>query len=147
MNIREEVPKIYLKEYDVEVNQYLTYAQIQNIVNGTNKLMNTEGKNKKGETIKYNSWADMQQSIDMMVLMHATNLSETELNTPHSVFLNSGLIDGVRSCIINYDQIAEAFEYTNGTKATILSVISGLTSILKHINPKTLIKKEDNGSV
>ena len=134
---------IHLDEFDIDVNRYLTYAQIQNIINGTNDILNTEGKNSKGETIKFNSWADKQQSIDMLVLLHATNLTEEELKQSHSVFLQSGIIDAVRGCIENYWQIEEAFEYTNGTKATVLSIISGLTQLLKHLNPKTLIKKEE----
>lgn len=143
MKLPEKNLTVHLDEFDIDVNQYLTYAQIQNIVNGTNQLMNTEGKNSKGETIKYNSWADMQQSIDMLMLLHATNLTEEDLKQSHSVFLQSGVIDAVRDSIINYWQVEEAFDYTNGTKATVLSIISGLTQILKHLNPKTLIKKED----
>lgn len=143
MKLPEKNLVVHLNEFDIDVSQYLTYAQIQNIVNGTNQLMNTEGKNSKGETIKYNSWADMQQSIDMLMLLHATNLTEEDLKQSHSVFLQSGVIDAVRDNIINYWQVEEAFDYTNGTKATVLSIISGLTQILKHLNPKTLIKKED----
>ena len=147
MKVQEKVPVVHLEEFDIDVNKYLTYAQIQNIVNSTLKLMNEEGKNKDGKTIKYNSWSDRQQSIDMLVLYHATNLTEEELNSPHSMFLQNGIIDAVNRSIENYWQIAQAFEYTDGMKATVLGIIEGFTAILKHINPKTLIKKDKDGTV
>ena len=142
MKMQEGIPTVYLKEFDIEVNQYLTYAQIQSIVNSTNALMREE-KKQNGNTAYYNSWSERQTNIDMLVLLHATNLTEEELKSPHSMFLQTGLIDAVKDEIKNYYQIEDAFEYTDGIKATILNVISGLTKIFKNINPKTIIKKEE----
>ena len=142
MKIQEGVPTTYLEEFDITVNQYLTYAQIQSIVNNTNEVMRTE-KKIKGKTVKCDSWAEKQTNIDMLVLLHATNLTEQELQSPHSMFLQTGIIDAVKKEIKNYNQIEEAFEYTDGIKATILNIITGLTQILKLVDPKTIIKKEE----
>ena len=143
MKVKEIVPTTYLEEFDINVNRYLTYAQIQNIVNSTNALMREEKKVEVGKSGHYDSWADRQQSIDMLVLLHATDLTDEDLKAPHSMFLQNGIIDAVNGAIENYWQIGEAFDYTDGVKATILNVISGFTDILKHINPKTIIKKEE----
>ena len=51
--------KAYLDGYDVYVNPYLTYAQIQAIVNGVKGL---------------DSWAEREQNIDMCVLAFATDI-------------------------------------------------------------------------
>ena len=60
-----EVIKIHFGDYDISVNRYLTYAQIQSIVN---------------QARQFESWADRQQCIDMLVLAFATDISKKELD-------------------------------------------------------------------
>ena len=147
MKIEKKMATVYLEQFDIHVNQYLPYAQIQNIVNSTLHLMNTVDKSKDGTEKKHNTWAERQQSIDMLVLLYATDLTKKQLSAPHVMFLQNGVIEAVRDNIKNYNQINEAFEYTDGMKATVLNVIGGLTTLLKHLNPKTLIKKEKDGAM
>lgn len=88
---------IYLKDFDVHVNPYLTYAQIQQIINSLSKL---------------ESWAEKMQNIDMLVLYHATDIGQEELEKhDFNYFYESGLIDRVRHCIVNYYLIEEAIKY------------------------------------
>ena len=62
-NIMSKEP-VEIKEYGIKVNQYLTYSQIQSIVDGLKKL---------------DSWAERQQSIDMCMLYFATDLKKEEI--------------------------------------------------------------------
>lgn len=47
----------YIEEFDINVNDYLTYAEVQVIVNGI---------------IKFDTWSERQTNIDMLVLNFAT---------------------------------------------------------------------------
>lgn len=140
MKIIEKMPVVYLEDFDIHVNKYLTYAQIQQIVNSVVSVMN-ETNEKSGS--HYDSWCDMEQSVDLALLYHATDLSNDDLiNNSHTVFLQSGLIDAVKDSVVNFHQVAEALEYTTGTRNTVLTIIKGVTKILKNVNPKTLLRTE-----
>ena len=117
---------IYLKEFDVYVKPYLTYAQIQNIINST---------------VRMNSWAERQQNIDMLVLYYTTNIDKSQLQElDHTVLLQSGLIDAVRDSVKNYNIIEAAIEYTT-------SIQRSLTTMVKELSKKleTLEKGSKNG--
>lgn len=117
---------IYLKEFDVYVKPYLTYAQIQNIINST---------------VHMNSWAERQQNIDMLVLYYTTDIDKSQLQElDHVVLLQSGLIDAVRNNVKNYNIIEEAIDYTT-------SIQRSLTTMVKELSKKleTLEKGNKNG--
>ena len=117
---------IYLKEFDVYVKPYLTYAQIQNIVNSTAHM---------------NSWAERQQNIDMLVLYYTTDIDKSQLQElDHTVLLQSGLIDAVRDNVKNYNVIEAAIDYTT-------SIQRSLTTMVKELSKKleTLEKGSKNG--
>nr|DAG15858.1 MAG TPA: hypothetical protein [Caudoviricetes sp.] len=107
--------KVYLEGYDVSVSTYLTYAQIQQIANATAQL---------------DTWAERQQNIDMLVLLHATDIeTETLMNTDADIFLTSGLVRKVRGIIRNYNDIYEAIKYTESTQNTIKNFIKVLGNL------------------
>lgn len=117
---------IYLKEFDVYVKPYLTYAQIQNIINSTAHT---------------GSWAERQQNIDMLVLYYTTDIDKSQLQElDHTVLLQSGLIDAVRNNVKNYNIIEVAIEYTT-------SIQRSLTTMVKELSKKleTLEKGNKNG--
>lgn len=117
---------IYLKEFDIYVKPYLTYAQIQNIINST---------------VHMNSWAERQQNIDMLVLYYTTDIDKSQLQElDHTVLLQSGLIDAVRNNVKNYNIIEAAIEYTT-------SIQRSLTTMVKELSKKleTLEKGNKNG--
>lgn len=117
---------IFLKEFDVYVKPYLTYAQIQNIINST---------------VHMNSWAERQQNIDMLVLYYTTDIDKSQLQElDHTVLLQSGLIDAVRNNVKNYNIIEAAIEYTT-------SIQRSLTTMVKELSKKleTLEKGNKNG--
>lgn len=100
----------YLEEFDINVNDYLTYAEIQVIVDSI---------------IKFNTWSERQTNIDMLVLNFATDIGAEKLQEiGHEALLESGLIDEVNNHIANYTQIYEGVRYTE-------SIVKALNDIVK----------------
>ena len=116
---------VYLEEFDVQVNPYLTYAQIQAIVNGVKEL---------------DSWAEREQNIDMCVLAFATDIPTEKLEElGHDLLLQSGLINAVMWEIKNYHSIYEAIEYTESTKRALTQIINALPKYQEQLD--AVVKK------
>ena len=117
--------KVYLEEFDVYVNPYLTYAQIQAIVNGVKGL---------------DSWAEREQNIDMCVLAFATDIPTEKLEEfGHDVLLQSGLINAVCGEIKNLFSVYEAIEYTESTKRALAQIIKAMPKYQEQID--AVVKK------
>ena len=117
--------KVYLEEYDVHVNPYLTYAQIQAIVNGVKGL---------------DSWAEREQNIDMCVLAFATDIPTEKLEElGHDALLQSGLISAVCGEIKNLFSVYEAIEYTESTKRALTQIIKALPKYQEQLD--AVVKK------
>ena len=100
--------KIYLEKYDVRVNPYLTYAQIQAIVNAVKQ---------------FNTWSARQQNIDMLVLHYATDIDKDELeNYGHEHWLESGLIEEVENCVRNIAEVYNALKYEESPMRVIMQI-------------------------
>lgn len=120
--------KVYLEEYDVHVNPYLTYAQIQAIVNGVKGL---------------DSWAEREQNIDMCVLAFATDIPTEKLEElGHDALLQSGLIDEVICGIRNINRVYNAIEYTESTKRALAQIIKALPKYQEQLD--AVVKKYGN---
>ena len=117
--------KAYLDGYDVYVNRYLTYAQIQAIVNGVKGL---------------DSWAEREQNIDMCVLAFATDIPTEKLEElGHDALLQSGLINAVCGEIKNLFSVYEAIEYTESTKRALAQIIKALPKYQEQLD--AVVKK------
>ena len=117
--------KVYLEEFDVYVNPYLTYAQIQAIVNGVKSLDN---------------WAEREQNIDMCVLAFATDMPTEKLEElGHDALLQSGLINAVCGEIKNLFSVYEAIEYTESTKRALAQIIKALPKYQEQLD--AVVKK------
>lgn len=115
----------YLEAYDVYVNPYLTYAQIQAIVNGVKEL---------------DSWAEREQNIDMCVLAFATDIPTKKLEEiGHEALLQSGLIHAVDGEIKNLLSVYEAIEYTESTKRALAQIIKALPKYQEQLD--AVVKK------
>ena len=135
MRLPQETAKVYLNEYDVYVKKFLTYADIQQIVNSTLQLARTKNE----DDVISDSWAVRKQNIDMIMLICATDIPvETLEQTSHAILLSSGLIDAVRNSIVNYNQIEEAFKYTESWDKIL---IYGLQQIAKQMQIKDFANK------
>lgn len=110
------IDSVYLKDFDVKVNPYLTYAQIQNIVNAV---------------CKFDAWAERQQNIDILLLHYATDITDNEIEEyGHNQFIQSGIIDEIKSNIKNLNQVYEAIEYTQSTQRTLAQILKELQKIV-----------------
>ena len=117
--------KVYIEEFDVYVNPYLTYAQIQAIVNGVKSL---------------DSWAEREQNIDMCVLAFATDIPTEKLEElGHDALLQSGLINAVCGEIKNLFSVYEAIEYTESTKRALAQIIKALPKYQEQLD--AVVKK------
>ena len=117
--------KVYLEEFDVYVNPYLTYAQIQAIVNGVKSL---------------DTWAERDQNIDMCVLAFATDIPTEKLEElGHDALLQSGLINAVMLEIKNLYDVYEAIEYTESTKRALAQIIKALPKYQEQLD--AVVKK------
>nr|DAG70804.1 MAG TPA: hypothetical protein [Caudoviricetes sp.] len=100
----------------IEVNSYLTYAQIQQIINAV---------------IKFDNWADREMNIDLLILYHATNLTKEDIEgIGHDKFIQSGLIDEVRKNIVNLYQIYQAIEYTESIARSLAMISKNLPELI-----------------
>ena len=114
---------VYLEDYDITVNKYLTYAQIQQIANA----VVAASVNDSDDT-----WANRETNIDMLMLYHATDIGKEKLEEiGHDALLTSGLIDSVQFRIENYHEIYEAIDYIENNQRAISKMLKSLPKILE----------------
>lgn len=111
---------IFLEDFDVSVNQYLTYAQIQQIVNAV---------------VSFDTWSERHQNIDMLILYHATDINKDELEKYDiDILKQSGLIDTVKNNIVNLNELNEAIEYTTSIQRALSQILKQMPQISKALN-------------
>ena len=114
---------VYLEDYDVTVNKYLTYAQIQQIANA----VVAASMNDSDDT-----WANRQTNIDMLMLYHATDIGKEKLEEiGHDNLLTSGLIDAVRYRIENLYDVDNAIDYIENNQRAISKILKSLPKVLE----------------
>ena len=114
---------VYLEDYDITVNKYLTYAQIQQIANAV-VAASVNGSD--------DNWANRETNIDMLMLYHATDIGKEKLEEiGHDALLTSGLIEAVRCCIENLYNVDEAIDYIENNQRAINKMLKSLPKILE----------------
>ena len=114
---------VYLEDYDITVNKYLTYAQIQQIANAVVAASVNDADD---------TWANRETNIDMLVLYHATDIGKEKLEEiGHDVLLTSGLIDAVRYRIENIYSVNDAIDYIENNQRAINKLLKSLPKILE----------------
>ena len=115
---------VHNEKYDIDIKQYLTYAQIQQIVNAI------EAASKEDD-----SWSARQTNIDMLVLYHATDIGKEKLEEiGHEALVASGLVEEVNMTIYNYYLIEQAIDYT---ESMARAGYKFLTQLPKLVNNET----------
>lgn len=115
----KELDKIYLEDFDIYVKRYLTYAEIQSIVDALEKL---------------EKWSDRQTVVDLLILTYATNMDREQLkNTPHDVLLSSGLIEQVTGCIDNLYQVTDAIAFNNSFVNIMANLVKNMPKLTEEI--------------
>lgn len=111
--------EVNLIEKEITVNPYLTYSQIQNIVNAV---------------CQFDNWADREQNIDVLLLYYTTNLSKEDIEEyGHEALLQSGIIDEVRANVKNFGQIREAIAYTQSVEKSLAAISKQLPKIVEDV--------------
>ena len=114
---------VYLEDYDITVNKYLTYAQIQQIANAVVEASANDSED---------TWANRETNIDMLMLYHATDIGKEKLEEiGHDALLTSGLIEAVRYRINNLYNIDEAIDYIENNQRAINKMLKSLPKILE----------------
>lgn len=114
---------VYLEDYDITVNKYLTYAQVQQIANAVVAASMDDSDD---------TWANRQTNIDMLMLYHATNIGKEKLEEiGHDDLLTSGLIESVRCCIENLYDVDDAINYIEDNQRAIGKMLKSLPKILE----------------
>ena len=118
-DINKKIDSIYLEDFDVNVNPYLTYSQIQQIINAI---------------CKFETYSERKQSMDMLILYHATGIGKNRLeNLGHDLLLQSGLIDSVMKEIKNLNEIHEGIKYTESVSHLIIQLSKRFPDVIKQI--------------
>ena len=125
---------VYLEDYGITVNKYLTYAQIQQIANA----VVAASVNDSDDT-----WANRETNIDMLVLYHATDIGKEKLEEiGHDALLTSGLIDAVRHRIENIYSVNDAIDYIENNQRAINKLLKSLPKVLEETKGlQNLMKK------
>ena len=114
---------VYLEDYDITVNKYLTYAQIQQIANAVVAASVNDADD---------TWANRETNIDMLMLYHATDIGKEKLEEiGHDTLLTSGLIEAVRYCIENLYEINDAIDYIENNQRAINKMLKSLPKVLE----------------
>ena len=114
---------VYLEDYDITVNKYLTYAQIQQIANAVVAASTNDADD---------TWANRETSIDMLMLYHATDIGKEKLEEiGHDTLLTSGLIEAVRYRIENLYNVDDAIDYIENNQRAINKMLKSLPKILE----------------
>ena len=114
---------VYLEDYDITVNKYLTYAQIQQIANAVVEASANDSED---------TWANRETNIDMLMLYHATDIGKEKLEEiGHDVLLTSGLIDAVRYRIENLYSVDDAIDYIENNQRAINKLLKSLPKVLE----------------
>lgn len=115
--------KIYLEEYGVEVKPYLTYAEVQLIINGIKK---------------FGTWSEREIHKDMMLMVYATDIEANVLEEiGHDKLLQSGLIDAVRYSVVNFEDIDRGVAYEESLAKTLTTLATKLPDIADKVKEVT----------
>ena len=120
----KELEPIYLKDYDVKVNQYLSLSEVQKIIN---------------EVLLVDNFEERESIIDYLLLCYCTDIDRKRIDELGSdIFVKSGLIDRVKDNIKNLDKLFEGIAYHESTGKALRTIAKNIpddfNSILKNGN-------------
>lgn len=117
---------VHSDRFDIDIKRFLTYAQIQKIIE---------------TTIPLKTWALRKTNIDLMVLCYATNMDIDEIQKIGiDKFVESGLMEEVCYTVENYDSINDGLIYHESIAKALFELSEKLPEIKETLN-KELIKK------
>ena len=101
------------------VKRYLTYSQIQNIIN---------------TVMQYQTWAERQTIIDEMVICYTTDLTQEEVEEKTmDYFVQCGLVDYLHYTVENYFDIFEGLKYHESVGKALMELSKNIPQIKEAI--------------
>lgn len=111
--------KVYLKEYDINVNPYLTPTQVEDIAK---------------TVINLNSWLEREQMICYKVLCCATDIGESEIEElDPDMIASSGLYSEVMLHIINFSDIHNAIKHYESPVRMLADIAQNMPELLEQL--------------
>lgn len=116
----------YLENYDVEVKQYLTLSQIQDIINNV---------------LQVETFEERENIIDYFLLVFMTNIEKEKIDElGPDIFIESGLVDEVKKSIKNIDKLFEGITYHESTGKAIRNLSKVLPTYLEEMKKNGVFK-------
>ncbi len=110
----------YFEEYDIHVKKYLTYAEIQAIVNSVKQ---------------FDSWAERNVNIDVLLIHYATDIADKEIEAVgHDKLLQSGLIDVVKDNIVNLQDVYTAISFEENPVRLLVRISKEMPEFKKKLD-------------
>ena len=103
----------YVEDYGVHIKSYLTYSEIQAIANAATK---------------FDTWAERNENIDILLIHFATDMDDNDK------LLKSGLIDIVKSTVINFYEIDAAIAFAESPMRLLTKIAKDIPEFSKRVD-------------
>lgn len=111
--------KVYLKEYDINVNPYLTPTQVEDIAK---------------TVINLNSWLEREQMICYKALCYATDIGKSKIEElDPDMIASSGLYSEVMLHIINFSDIYDAIKHYESPVRMLADIAQNMPELLEQL--------------
>lgn len=109
----------YLENYDIEVKQYLTFSQIQEIINSI---------------LQVDTYEERENTINYLLLVFMTNIGKEVVDElGPDIFVESGLMSEVKNSIKNIDKLYEGIAYHESTGKALREISKSLPIYLEEM--------------
>lgn len=106
---------VYLEKYDISVKPYLSYDEIQVILNAVEQ---------------FDMWSERQTNIDVLMLYFCTDIGKGKIEEiGHELLLSSGLIDDVRREVLNMNEVYAGLAYNDSISREMKSIMKDIKKI------------------
>ena len=110
----------YVEDYGVHIKSYLTYSEIQAIANAATK---------------FDTWAERNENIDILLIHFATDMDDKDIEElGHDKLLKSGLIDIVKSTVINFYEIDAAIAFAESPMRLLTKIAKEMPEVSKRVD-------------
>lgn len=107
---------VYLEKYDISVKPYLSYDEIQVILNAVEQ---------------FDTWSERQTNIDVLMLYFCTDIGKDKIEEiGHELLLSSGLIDDVRRKVANMNEVYAGLAYNDSISREMKLIMKDLKKIV-----------------
>lgn len=106
---------VYLEKYDISVKPYLSYDEIQVILNAVEQ---------------FDMWSERQTNIDVLMLYFCTDIGKDKIEEiGHELLLSSGLIDDVRREVSNMNEVYAGLAYNDSISREMKLIMKDIKKI------------------